>query len=88
MIYIGNADPELIDPVIDRMLSSTDAEVLTAGGRMAAFAALQWRRPALMERALASDVAVRRGLAEVCAARVDRSADSELVLSTLRRADA
>lgn len=51
---------------------------------MAAFAALQWRRPALMERALASYAAVRRGLAEVCAARVDRSADSELVLSTLR----
>jgi hypothetical protein len=51
---------------------------------MAAFAALQWERPALMERALASDVDVRGGLAEVCAARVDRSADSELVLSTLR----
>ncbi len=85
MIYIGNADPEVVDPVIVRMLSSTNTEVLTAGGRMAAFAALQWRRPALMERALGSDAAVRRGLAEVCAARVDRSADSELVLSTLRR---
>ncbi|WP_220181959.1 hypothetical protein [Rhodococcus sp. AG1013] len=85
MIYIGNADPEMVDPVIDRMLSSTDAEVRRAGGRMAAFAALQWGRPALMERALASDVEIRGGLAEVCAARVDRSADSELVLSTLRR---
>lgn len=85
MIYIGNADPEVVDPVIDRMLSSTDAEVRRAGGCMAAFAALQWERPALMERALASDVEVRGGLAEVCAARVDRSADSELVLSTLRR---
>lgn len=85
MIYIGNADPEVVDPVIVRMLSSTDAEVLTAGGRMAAFAALQWRRPALMERALTSDVPVRRGMAEVCAARVDRSADSGLVLSTLGR---
>lgn len=85
MIYIGNADPEVVEPVIDRMLSSTDPEVLTAGGRMAAFAALQWERPALMQRALASEVVVRRGLAEVCAARVDRSADSELVLSTLRR---
>lgn len=85
MIYIGNADPEIIDPVIDRMLSSTDAEVRRAGGCMAAFAALQWGRPALMERALASDVEVRRGLAEVCAARVDRSADSDLVRSTLLR---
>jgi hypothetical protein len=52
---------------------------------MAAFAALQWGRRALVERALAGDVAVRCGLAEVCAARIDRSADSELVLSTLRQ---
>lgn len=85
MMYIGNANPEVVDPVIDRMLSSTAAEVRTAGGRMAAFAALQWGRPALMERALASDVEVRVGVAEVCAARVDRSADSDLVLSTLGR---
>ena len=84
MIYIGNVDPEVVDPVIDRMLSSTDAEARRAGGCVAAFAALQWGRPTLVERALASDVEVRVGLAEVCAARVDRSADSELVLSTLR----
>lgn len=85
MIYIGNADPAVVDPVIDRMLSSTSAEVRRAGGCMAAFAGLQWERPALMERALAGDVEIRSGLAVVCAARVDRSADSELVLSTLRR---
>ena len=85
LIYIGNADPDVVDPVIDRMLGSTNAEVRRAGGRMAAFAALQWERPALMERALAGDVEIRSGLAGVCAARIDRSADSELVLSTLRR---
>lgn len=84
MIYIGNADPVVVDPVIDRMLNSTDAEARRAGGRVAAFASLQWGRPALVERALVGDVEVRGGLAEVCAARVDRSADSELVLSTLR----
>lgn len=84
MIYVGNVDPEVIDPVIDRMLRSTDAEVQRAGGRMAAFASLQWERPALMRRVLAEGVEVRRGVAEVCAARVDRSADSELVLFALR----
>ncbi len=84
MMYIGNANPELIDPLIDRMLSSTDTEVRRAAGRMAAFAASQWGRAALMEQALAGDVEVRGGLAEVCAARIDQSADSELVLSTLR----
>ena len=85
MIYIGNADPQVVAPVIDRMLSSTNGEVLRAGGRMAAFAALQWGRQALMAKALTGDVGVRCGVAEMCAARVDRSADSELVLSTLRR---
>lgn len=85
MIYIGNADPERIDPVIDRMLNSTDPEVRKVGGCMAAFAALQWDRPALMTQALAGDIEVRSGAAGVCAARVDRSADSELVMSTLRR---
>lgn len=84
MIYIGNANPEVVEPVIDRMLSSIDAEVRRAGGCMAAFAALQWERPALIERAVAGDVQIRSGLAGVCAARVDRSANSELVLSTLR----
>lgn len=85
MIYIGNVDPDVVDPVIARMLNSTDAEVRRAGGCMAAFAALQWARPSLMEGALTRDVEVRAGLAEVCAARIDRSADSELVLFTLRR---
>ncbi len=85
MMYIGNADPERIDPLIDRMLESANGEVRNAGGSMAAFAALQWERPQLMERALASDVEVRTGAAVVCSARVDRAANSELVLATLHR---
>jgi hypothetical protein len=85
MIYIGNVDPDRIVPVIDRMLTSKDAEVKHAGGRIAAFAALQWERPQLMERALAGDVGVRTGAALVCSARVDRAANSELVLATLRQ---
>lgn len=85
MIYIGNVDPSRIDPVIDRMLKSEDLEVKRAGGSMAAFAALQWERPQLMERALAGDIDVRTGAALVCSARVDRAANSELVLTTLRQ---
>lgn len=85
MIYIGNANPDVVDPVIDRMLSSTNAEVRRVGGSMAAFAALQWERPAVLQRALAGDVETRSGVAKVCAARVDRSADSDLALFTLRR---
>lgn len=85
MMYIGNVDPERIDPVIDRMLQSEEGEVRQAGGSMAAFAALQWERPQLMERALAADIEVRTGAAIVCSARVDRAANSELVLATLRQ---
>lgn len=84
MLYIGNVDPDVIDPVIDRMLASSDPEVQRAAGRMAAYAALQWERPQLMERVLAGDVEVRIGAAEVCSARVDRAADSALVFATLR----
>ncbi|BCW48108.1 hypothetical protein StoSoilB13_04500 [Arthrobacter sp. StoSoilB13] len=83
MMYIGNVDPKRIDPVIDRMLKSTDGEVRQAGGSMAAFAALQWERPQLMQRALAGDNATRAGAALVCSSRLDRAADSELVLATL-----
>ncbi|MET4097708.1 hypothetical protein [Arthrobacter sp. UYCu712] len=85
MMYIGNVDPERIDPVIDRMLESPNGEVRNAGGSMAAFAGLQWDRPQLIERALASDIEVRTGAAVVCSARVDRAANSELVLGTLRQ---
>lgn len=85
IVYIGNADPDVVDPVIDRMLNSTNAEVRRVGGSMAAYAALQWERPAALQRALAGDVETRSGVAKLCAARVDRSADSDLALSTLRR---
>lgn len=76
---------ERIDPVIERMLSSDDSEVRKEGGSMAAFAALQWNRPHLMERALTGDVGIRTGAAFVCSSRIDRSANSELNFAALRR---
>ena len=85
MVCISNAEPEVIDPVIDRMLASTDAEVRRAGGRVAAFVALQSNRPVLVDRALAGDAAIRCGLAEVCAARVYRSDESEFLMRVLSR---
>jgi hypothetical protein len=85
MIYIGNVDPDVIDPVIERMLLATSAEVRRKGGYVAAFAALQWQRPELMATALQGDVEVRAGVAEVCAARIDCAADSQLVIDTLRQ---
>lgn len=85
MIYIGNANPERIDPVIDRMLSSANQDVRKAGGSMGAFAALQWERPERMEQVLSGDSDVRVGAAMVCSARIDRAANSELNSAALRR---
>ena len=78
MLYIGNVNPEIIDPVIQRMLASADDEAREAGGALATFAALEWSRPELMKQALAGDAHVRKGVAEVCAGRVDRTSNAEL----------
>lgn len=83
MLYIGNVNPEVIDPVIARMLGSDDSEAREAGGALAAFAALEWNRPEMMDQALAADELVRRGAADVAAGRVDRTSNSELATSAL-----
>ena len=83
MLYIGNVDPEIIAPVIQRMLESRDAEAREAGGALAAFAALEWSRPDLMRQVLAGDAKTRKGAAEMCANRVDRTLNAELASSTL-----
>lgn len=83
MIYIGNVDSAIIEPVIERMLNSSDAEAREEGGRLAAFAAVEWNRPELMMRALAGDTGMRKGAAEVCANRIDRTLNVELASSTL-----
>lgn len=83
MLYIGNVDPQVIDPVIQRMLASTDVETREAGGLIAAFAALEWQRAPLMEQAMALDEHVRRGIAHLCASRLDRTSNAELAASTL-----
>lgn len=85
MRYVGNSDADRIDPVIDRMLKSKSSEVRHAGGSIAAFAALQWERPHMMDRALTGDTDVRTGVAVVCSSRVGRAANSDLVFSTLRK---
>ncbi len=83
MLYIGNVDPEVIDPVIQRMLASDDDEARESGGTLAAFAALEWNRAELMSQALEADAHIRKGAAQVCAARVDRTSNAALATSTL-----
>lgn len=85
MLYIGNVNPEVIDPVIQRMLASSDDEAREAGGAIATFAALEWSRPELVEQALAGDAHVRKGVAEICAGRVDRTSSADLATTSLIR---
>lgn len=83
MLYIGNVNPEVIDPVIQRMLSSEHEEAREAGGQLAAFAALEWERPELLGQSLDADAPIRRGAAHMCAARLVRTSNSELATSAL-----
>lgn len=85
MLYVGNVNPEIIDPVIQRMLGSQDDEARQAGGATAAFAALEWERPELMAQALSGDAHVRVGVAGVCAGRVDRTSNVQLATAGLVR---
>lgn len=83
IVRIGNINPEVIEPVVDRMLLSTQTDVRRAGGELAAFAALEWARPRLMARALSLDSWVRRGVAQVCANNFDRTTNATLATKTL-----
>lgn len=83
MVYIGNVDPEAIDPVIQRMLASNNAEVREAGGTIAAFAALEWDRPGFMQQALSGDFHVRKGIAKLTAELFVKTTNNELATETL-----
>ena len=83
MVYIGNVDPEVIDPIIQRMLASENAEVREGGGAIAAFAALEWARPELMQQALSGDFHVRKGIAKLTAEHFVRTSNNELATETL-----
>lgn len=85
MLYIGDVNPEVIDPIIQRMLASEDAEAREAGGTIAAFAALEWNRPDLMQQALSGDLHVRKGVAQITAVHVDRTSNAKLATATLIR---
>ncbi|MFI7630120.1 NACHT domain-containing protein [Microbispora rosea] len=77
MIRLGNEDPEVVRPVVERMLRSATFETRAAGGRIAAFAAMQWGMPELLDAVLNShDLAQRKGAAGVCAHRLSNTSDT------------
>ncbi len=85
MISIGDVNPEVIDPIIQRMLASEDVEARETGGAIAAFAALEWDRPDLIKQVLSGDFHVRKGIAQTVARRVADTSNDELATETLIR---
>ena len=85
MLYIGKVNPEVIDPVIWRMLASENGETREAGGAIAAHAALEWGRPDFMAQALSRDFHVRKGVAQTVARSVAYTSNTKLATETLIR---
>jgi hypothetical protein len=78
IVYIGWDDPGLVVPTIRRMLASEYENVREAGGRLAAFAGLEFGEAGLLEDGLHSaDPQVRKGVATVCAHRLPHAGDGE-----------
>ena len=84
ILYIGNSVPEKIDPVVDRMLKSEEPKVREVGGNIAVFAACHWNRSQLMERILAGDKNIRKGVAKACTGMISKFQSPKLVLDALR----
>ncbi|MGH3997623.1 MAG: hypothetical protein ACRDTJ_09200 [Pseudonocardiaceae bacterium] len=82
ILRIGDADPSVIDPVLERMLGSDDGEVREAGGTIAAYAALAWEKADHLVRVHAADAETRVGAAKMCAGWIGNAAADE-ALGTL-----
>jgi hypothetical protein len=86
IIFIGNVDQDVVEPVIRRMLASSEFEVRETGGQLAAFAGLEWAADDLFNLVLDSDdMAARKGAAGVCAHRLPRTNNAILAGSALER---
>jgi hypothetical protein len=87
MMYIGNRDPDVVTPVIERMLASSDDEVRKVGGVLACRAGIEWHRPDLLEQAVSGDANVRAGAASMAAHRItsDNPESSRRASQTLMR---
>jgi hypothetical protein len=87
LIYLGNEDPSEVRSVIERMLASSDAKVRDAGGKLSAFAAMEWAVGEYLDAVLAgTDSSARKGAASTSAGRLphtDNAAVAGAVLAVL-----
>ncbi|WP_189094370.1 ATP-binding protein [Nocardia jinanensis] len=85
LIYLGNDDPATAMPVVERMLASTHPSVREEGGRLATFAALEWRRTEALAVAQALGAEVRQGIAQVAAHRLTTTSETAAAVAILNR---
>ncbi|WP_328634217.1 hypothetical protein [Streptomyces sp. NBC_00356] len=77
MAHIGFEDPDVVRPVIERMLQSDVYETRQSGGQLAALAAMQWSLTELLDSVLSGvDVASRIGAAGACAHELPSATDT------------
>ncbi len=84
LIYLGNDDPAAAMPVIDRMLASTYPSVREEGGRLSAFAALEWQRHEALTAAQALGPEVRQGIAYIAAHRLLITSETDTAIALLK----
>lgn len=84
IIYVGFGDSETVRPVIKLMLTSEHDNVREAGGRLAAFAALELGLGDLLAGVADADPGVRRGAARLCARRLPIAGDGLTAANALR----
>ncbi|MFJ9351539.1 hypothetical protein [Streptomyces sp. NPDC101237] len=79
MAHIGFEDPDVVRPVIERMLQSETYETRQCGGQLAALAAMQWSLAELLDSVLSGeDVASRIGAAGACAHGLSSATDTSV----------
>jgi hypothetical protein len=83
---VGRIDPQRATSTIERMLGSDYESVRSAGGRLAAYAGLEFNLRSLLEGTVhSSDPATRKGAATVCAEMVGGTSDEDAATNALAR---
>lgn len=85
LVAIGYEEPELVGPLIDRMLEAHDAGARNAGGRLSILAALEWSDRAHLDTLLSHrDAEAWAGAAHEAAYRLPHTADPATAAAVLQ----
>ncbi|GAA3312054.1 hypothetical protein [Arthrobacter ramosus] len=85
LVAMGYEDPDLVKPLIGRMLEASSAGARKAGGRLAVLAALEWSARAHLDTLLGRrDPEARAGAAHEAAYRLSHTTDPATAADVLR----